>query len=211
MPNKKFKGSRRRIQTQSQPKQTNRSNKRKQWSEKQMADAINAVKQQGISANQAADCHGIPRSTLKDRLSGRVIHGVSPGPRPYLSKSEETELASHLLTASSIGYGKTRRDVRCLVETHLTTNGKLRGTSISNGWWFNFLKRNKSLRLRSGDSTAGVRMEAVNAENLKNYFDLLKSVYDEFEFENFPESIYNMVFLYPLVHLRLLLERGKRR
>ena len=27
----------------------------------------------------------VPRSTLKDRISGRVIHGTNPGPRPYLS------------------------------------------------------------------------------------------------------------------------------
>ena len=35
-------------------------------------------------------------------------------------------------------------------------------------------------------------MNAVNAENMDMYFDLLRSVYDEFEFDKFPESIYNM-------------------
>ena len=30
--------------------------------------------------------------------------------------------------------------------------------TISNGWWFKFKKRNPSINLRSGDSTAGVRM-----------------------------------------------------
>jgi len=33
------------------------------------------------------------------------------------------------------------------------------------------MKRNPSLQLRSGDSTAGVRMNAVNSENLNEYFD----------------------------------------
>ena len=44
------------------------------------------------------------------------------------------------------------------------------------------------LRVRSGDSTATVRMDAMSSENMKAYFDL----YDEFEFGNNPESIYNM-------------------
>ena len=40
---------------------------------------------------------------------------------------------------------------------------------ISNGWWEKFIKRNPSLRLRSRHSTAGVRMNAVNSENLNEF------------------------------------------
>ena len=54
------------------------------------------------------------------------------------------------------------------------------------------MKRNPSLSVRSGDSTAGVRMDAVNSENNNNYFDLLKEIYDEHGFEEHPEAIYNM-------------------
>ena len=43
---------------------------------------------------------------LKDRLSGRVVHGTNPGPTPYLTRDEKTEVATHLLRASSIGLGK---------------------------------------------------------------------------------------------------------
>ena len=39
---------------------------------------------------------------------------------------------------------------------------------------------------------AGVRMEAINRDSLDNYFDLLRSVFDDFDFDKFPESIYNM-------------------
>lgn len=45
------------------------------------------------------------------------------------------------------------------------------------------------LRLRAGDSTAGVRMDA---ENIHAYLDLLRSVYDEFGFDDHPEQIHNM-------------------
>ena len=32
------------------------------------------------------------------------------------------------------------------------------------------------MSLRAGDPTAGVRMDAINDENMKNYFDLLEEV-----------------------------------
>ena len=64
--------------------------------------------------------------------------------------------------------------------------------TISNGWWFKFKKRNPSISLRSGDSTAGVRMNAVNSENIHYYFDLLEEVFEEYGFADHPEAIYNM-------------------
>ena len=157
-----------------------------------MLGALKSVQEDGLSGNQAADLHGVPRSTLKDRLSGRVKHGVKPGPQPYLSAEKESELASHLLQAADMGFGKTRRDVKCVVQEHLQRKGTLKGTSVSNGWWEKFLRRNPNLSLRSGDSTAHVRMDAVNAENLHSYYHLLKEVYDENGFADHPEAIYNM-------------------
>ena len=50
----------------------------------------------------------------------------------------------------------------------------------------------KKISLRAGDSTAGVRMDAINKDNLDNYFDQLKKVFDEGYFWNHPEAIYNM-------------------
>lgn len=38
------------------------------------------------------------------------------------------------------------------------------------------------LSFRTGDATAGVRMDAINAENMTQYFDLLREVYDKYEF-----------------------------
>lgn len=45
----------------------------------------------------------MPRSTLKDRTSGRVIHGKNPGPVRYLSSDEEILLADYLLKSSDMG------------------------------------------------------------------------------------------------------------
>ena len=120
-----------------QLKHKNRSAVRKQWIEEQMSAALNSVKTEGLS-----DLYGVPRSTLKDQLSGRVVHGTKPGPRPYMSTGEETKLSSHLLQVAKMGFGQTRHDVKCLVEMYVKRKGTLRVSTITNGWWQKFLKRN---------------------------------------------------------------------
>ena len=92
-----------------------RESKRKQWSEDFMAAALQAVKDgQGLTA--AAKLHRVPRSTLYDRVTGHVTHGRKPGPAPYLTKAEETELSRFLVVTSKAGYGKTRTDVKSIAE-----------------------------------------------------------------------------------------------
>jgi len=58
----------------------------------------------------------------------------------------------------------------------------LRATRVTHGWWQKFLKRNPSLSLQSGDSTAAVRLDAMNDENMDNYFGMLKKVFDAGDF-----------------------------
>ena len=53
-----------------------------------MIAAIGAVKS-GVPVKRAAEEHCVPRTTLRDRLSGRVVHGTKPGPKPYLSNEQE--------------------------------------------------------------------------------------------------------------------------
>ena len=65
----------------------------------------------GTSIKMAAEEHGVPVSTLRDRISGRVVHGTRPGPRSYLSTTEEAELCLFLKSCSNMGYGRTRTDM----------------------------------------------------------------------------------------------------
>lgn len=145
-----------------------------------MLAAIEAV-ENGCGPNQAAKEHGVPKSTLKDRLSGRVVHGTKPGPRPYLNKEEENELADYLVQSAQMGYGKTRRQVKCLVEKVAEEKGTLKDNGKeSDGWWRS---------LCAGDATAHVRM---NNENLAHYYRLLKGCLEENDLLTHPEQIYNM-------------------
>ena len=68
-----------------------------------MLGAMAAVQNKGSSINRNAKLFGVPLSTLKDRLSGRVVHGVKPGPVPYLSPEEEDELEDYVLEPAQSG------------------------------------------------------------------------------------------------------------
>ena len=101
-----------------------------------MVDAINDVTSNCLSANSAAKKHGVPPSTLKDRLSGRVLHGSKPGPKPHLSAAEEKELAGHLIDAANIEYSKTRGEVLTIVERHVESKQdvSLKAARVTHGW-----------------------------------------------------------------------------
>ena len=52
-----------------------------------------------MGVNRTAELHGIPKTTLKDRVNGRVAHGSKSGPRSCLTRQEETQLAEYLLVS----------------------------------------------------------------------------------------------------------------
>jgi len=121
----------------------------------------------GQSVSETARKHGIPKTTLHDRVSGKVIHGVKPGPRPYLSPKEEGNLGLFLKQCAKLGYGKTRKDVLGIVQSTAVDKGLLRSSRVTEGWWRRFLERQSDLSLRQGDSTAHVRMEAEKEQRKK--------------------------------------------
>jgi len=113
----------------------NRSAIRKQWSDEQMKGALNSVLEDGVPTNKAAVIHRVLRSTLKDRLSGRVIHGNNSGPDLYLNVEKEKEQATHLIDAANIGYGKTWKDVLGIVQWYVEKkNVSLQSYTVTNGW-----------------------------------------------------------------------------
>ena len=84
-----------------------------------MTGAMKAVADGLFGVNKAADEFGVPRLTIKDRLSGKVVHGTRSGPTPYLSGVEKDKLVKFLLTSTDIGLPKTRVEVNDIGLFHL--------------------------------------------------------------------------------------------
>ncbi len=57
-----------------------------------MVGAMQAVKNGNMGCNRAATEYGVPKTTFKDRLSGRVIHGTKSGRQQYLTSRKARTL-----------------------------------------------------------------------------------------------------------------------
>ena len=63
---------------------------------------MNDVIDKSMPLLQAANKHGVPKSTLHDRISGKDKHGDKPGPKSLLTTSEKNEFADFLVEASDV-------------------------------------------------------------------------------------------------------------
>ena len=106
-----------------------------------MSKAVEAVLS-GKSIRRAALDFNVPKSTLSDRISGRVQEGVMSGPHKYLSDEEELELEKFLILCGSMGYPKTRYEVLSLVQRKLDLLPLNR--TVTHGWWESYVKRHQN-------------------------------------------------------------------
>ena len=88
----------------------------KDWTYERMERAMQAVTVGGLSIRRASIEYNVPKSTLGDRISGRVIHGATSGKPRYLSDEEEELLVEFLLKCASIGYPCSRKEVIRIVQ-----------------------------------------------------------------------------------------------
>ena len=75
----------------------------KSYSSLNLQKAYEAVQCGFLSICCAAEEFGVPRSTLADRVSGRVLSGATSGPMRYLSAVEEEELVHFLQAVPPLG------------------------------------------------------------------------------------------------------------
>ena len=92
---------------------------------------MNAVLNEDMSIRHAAEHYAVPKSTLGDRISGRVLPGSTSGSRRILNDEEEEELVAFLHRCASVGLSKSRKELLALVQAiaeskgtqHLITGG----------------------------------------------------------------------------------------
>ena len=78
-----------------------------------------------MSVYLAAKLHGVPDSTLRDRVDNKVsIDTIKSGPAPVLSLDEEAKLCAHLQELAAVGYGYTRAETVALASDYAVTLGK---------------------------------------------------------------------------------------
>ena len=154
-----------------------------------MSEAVKAVEMRKLSIRKASIMYNVPKSTLHDRVSGKVDLEGKPGKKPYLSIEEEEELVSFLLKCAEIGYAHTRPQVLSLVQR--IVESKDISEHVSDSWWRRFQERHPILKLRTAMPLSMARGMAMDKQVLDTYFDILESTLVDNGILNNPSCIYN--------------------
>ena len=142
-----------------------------------------------LSIRRAAEAYDVPKSTLHDRLSGRVRVGAKSGPSRYLTDYEEGELVNFLIGCSKIGYSCSRKQVLAMVQQIVKEKGA--ADSVTLGWWSCFRKCHPELTLRISEPLAQVRAVSTSPEVLERYYDMLEATLVSNDLLDKPCQIFN--------------------
>ena len=151
--------------------------------------AYEAVQCGSLSIRCAAEEFRVPRSTLADRVSGRVVSGATSGPTRYLSAVEEEELVHFLQGCSSIGYGRSRKDIIGIVQQVVDKKGIK--VTVTQGWWESFKKRHPEIVLRIAEPVSQACAICSSEETLSKYFEMLQETLEKNDLLHKPCQIFN--------------------
>ena len=119
------------------------------WMSLSMKKAMAAVEKGELTLRKASIQCSVPKSTLHDCLTGKISFNARAGPMPYLTHSEEDELASFLVYTAKIEYPFTRKRVLYLVQQMVEDKGVILAQGqVTNGWWECFKQRHPSIVLK---------------------------------------------------------------
>ena len=145
-----------------------------------MRQAIAAVQGGNMSQRTASKQFNVPRSTLQDRLSGRIEPGVRPGHPTKFSKTQEEKLIDYACNRASLGIGFGKRQFLRYAASYAKKYGvNFKGGTPSHKWWQLLKKRHPDLARRKPEGTASVRHVCMNAVTVGKYFSALKTVMED--------------------------------
>ena len=84
--------------------------------EERLLQAYEAVVSKEMSTQCATEEFGVPRSTLQDRVSGRVALKARTGAKRLLIDNEESALSSFIFGCAAIGYAKAKKGILAIVK-----------------------------------------------------------------------------------------------
>ncbi|KAJ8317134.1 hypothetical protein KUTeg_005038 [Tegillarca granosa] len=156
--------------------------------------AYKAVKEDKISVHGAAKRFGVPVTTLRDRVDGRIhIDCCTIGAPPLFTLDQEAAIFNHIKIMSEIGYGYTRSEVVDIASDYAIDLGlKERGNDLSLKWYYGFMKRWPELSCNMPSGLSELRARAVTPERIGRYFIELDTILEKYSLKDKPHLIYNV-------------------
>ena len=90
--------------------------KYREYNSENVRAAVAAV-EGGMSFRKAAKMYGIPKTTIHDRVAGRIaLTTTRSGPPTILTPAEEDQLVNHIIKCGKVGYPLSKTDVKLVVK-----------------------------------------------------------------------------------------------
>lgn len=166
--------------------------KRRLYSKEALQAAYKAVKDSSISVNAAAKQYGVPLTTLRDRVDGRIsIDTTRPGPPLLMAKDEESEIAHFLHTMARYGYRYTRLELAEIATDQAVEKGKRnpRANGLTTKWVDSFINRWPSIR----ELSCKFKNKADAEHTVRTYFDEIKKIIDRYKLLEKSDRIFNIM------------------
>ncbi|KAL8567688.1 hypothetical protein ACOMHN_008996 [Nucella lapillus] len=139
--------------------------RRRNYREEDLQAAIQTVKK-GKGLREAARLHGVPPSTIKDRMKGRTpFHEVE---RTVITAREEDQLVAWIKECAKRGFGRSMSQVQRAVQTILNECGAVtvfKDNLPGKKWISLFMKRHRDVSFRTPQAL-GAQRAAVTVDKI---------------------------------------------
>ena len=174
-------------------------NKYCQYDRTLLNEAVGKITAKVLSIRAAANTYKIPYSTLRDRVTGRVVDGVKTGGPTVLTKEEETKLSEYLIKVADLGAGKSRKqtmEMAYMIIYHDPTRSKisekwLKNRSAGKDWYYSFMHRHTELSHRTPEKLSKSRAKMTNDAVLSHFYDVVEFVVRVDGADRMPSTIFN--------------------
>ncbi|WAR06809.1 hypothetical protein MAR_016767 [Mya arenaria] len=162
------------------------------YSDADIQRAYYLVTQKQMAVQRAADMCGVPESTLRDRVKGKVKQvWVKSGPPPVLAMEEEGRLVEYLHLMCSFGYSYSRTDIINMASDFAIILGKREPSDgLTHQWYYKCLERWPGLDINRASSVKKQIERATSVDCLSKYFVSLQELLNKYNLNNKPDSIF---------------------
>lgn len=147
-----------------------------------------------MPVKRAARQYGVPPTTLRDCVQGRVDPETTmTGPGPLFTQEEEVKLVKHITSMAELGYGFTVSEVVAKASDYTVyLNKRPNDKPLSVKWFKGFKNRWPELKVLKPRSLAKCKAASTTHQAVDDYFTNLYTVLSTNNLLDKPECVYNI-------------------
>jgi len=166
------------------------------YSEEDLANALAEINSGSITLNKASSKYLIPKSTLHNKITGKVPNARKMGPSPILTYSEEERIKKWILDKAKLGFPMHPNEVKDSVQKVLKIASRpnpFLDDRPGDKWLKLFLQRHPEISKRNTEIISKSRA-SVTETAISQWFSELKKFIDDkniMDMMTDPNRIYN--------------------